>query len=69
MRVFGNNEQFLVLFGKYLPMQFYHNLDMSKYKKNTQFLEIINQESILHDTKGQCFWQVSFQLSKYGFSR
>ena len=42
---------------------------MSEYGKNAQILEMIHQETILHDTKGQRFWQVSFQLSKYGFPR
>ena len=35
---------------------------MSEYRKNTQFLEMIHEVSILHGTKGQCFWEVPFQL-------
>ena len=50
-------------------MKCQHNLDMSSdYKKNIQLLEIIHQVRILHNTKDHCFWQIFFQLSKYGFS-
>ena len=52
---YTDSKQFSDLFAKYLPMKCWHSLEMSKYKKNTQFLLMIHQVSIFHNTKGQCF--------------
>ena len=40
---------------------------MSECSKNTQFLEMIHQESILHDKKGQCFLASFFSTEQIWF--